>query len=95
MAWNRPELQDRVSHVVHAWQEVLTEAFTKAYEEYGLEREAFPPAAMVALVRTFNEGMLLERLCGVSHGHRELLEAIDAWLLKLEERKGKRDEHDD
>jgi AcrR family transcriptional regulator len=89
LAWNRPELQDRVSHVLRAWHEVLTEAFTKAHDEYGLDRDDFPPAAMVALVRTFNAGMLLERLSGVSYGHEELLEAIDAWLLELEERKGK------
>jgi hypothetical protein len=35
-------------------------------------------------VYTFNEGIMLERLSGVSVGHRELLDAIDGWLESLE-----------
>jgi hypothetical protein len=38
----------------------------------------------VALVVTFNEGMILERLSGIEAGHAELLEWIDAWLVDKE-----------
>jgi hypothetical protein len=41
--------------------------------------------ALVSLVMTFNQGMELERLSGVSEGHDELLAWIDAWLASLEE----------
>ena len=36
---------------------------------------------------TFNVGIEVDRLSGVDRGHRELLEAIDRWLLRLEEAK--------
>jgi hypothetical protein len=33
---------------------------------------------------TFNQGLLLERLSGISEGHRELLRWVDDWLVALE-----------
>jgi TetR/AcrR family transcriptional regulator len=83
LAWNRPELRERVDHVNDAWREVLTEAFAEPRERYGIE---MPLEALVSLVITFNEGIILERLSGVETGHRELLEWIDGWLAAKEER---------
>jgi hypothetical protein len=34
----------------------------------------------VALVITFNLGLIVERLGGISAGHAELLDWIDGWL---------------
>jgi hypothetical protein len=36
---------------------------------------------------TFNEGIMVERLSGISTGHRELLQMIERWLASLEEAK--------
>jgi hypothetical protein len=33
---------------------------------------------------TFNQGIHLERLSGVSQGHAALLRSIDRWLVSLE-----------
>jgi hypothetical protein len=38
-----------------------------------------PLPALVALVATFNQGMMLERLLGIGEGHAELL----AWIEEL------------
>lgn len=83
MAWNQPELRGRVAAVNAEWRLVLTEAFTRAADEYGLDIEKFPVAALVSLVMTFNEGIILERLSGIRDGQSELLDAIDAWLQEL------------
>ena len=87
MAWNRPELRGRVARVNAEWRAVLTEAFTAAMKEYGVDRRRFPVEAMVSLVITCNEGIMLERLSGVSDGQAELLRAIDRWLQALEREK--------
>jgi AcrR family transcriptional regulator len=87
-AWNRPELRERVVRVNAEWRAVLAEACGRAAQEYGLDRRRFPVEALVSLVITFNEGMMLERLSGISEGHRELLRAIDRWLEALEAEKG-------
>jgi AcrR family transcriptional regulator len=77
LAWNRPELQERLAWVHAEWRAVLVEAFAPVREELGLE---LPPEALVTLVYTFNEGIMLERLSGIETGHRELLDWIDGWL---------------
>ena len=77
LAWNRPELHERVDQVNAEWRAVLMEAFAEPRERYGIE---MPLEVLVSLVITFNEGIMLERLSGVTEGHEELLEWIDAWL---------------
>ena len=85
MAWNRPHLRQRVARVNAEWRAVLREAFGNALDEYGLAEDAFPREAVVSLVMTFNHGMLVERLSGISDGHAELLVWIDRLLVSLEE----------
>jgi TetR/AcrR family transcriptional regulator len=81
LAWNRPELREHVAHVDDEWRAVLTEAFTEPHERYGLE---IPLEALVSLVITFNAGVILERLAGITTGHQELLEWIDGWIERKE-----------
>jgi AcrR family transcriptional regulator len=90
LAWNHPELRERVARVRRQWFEVLVEAFATAAEEYGIDTERFPGAALAALVGTFNEGIILERLSGIRDGHAELLAMIDRWLVSLEAAKAAR-----
>ena len=85
LAWNRPELRERVARVNGEWRAVLLETYGAAMEEHGLDTTAFPPEAIVSLVMTFNQGIMLERLSGVSAGHSELMNSIDRWLVSLEE----------
>jgi hypothetical protein len=68
------------------WRAVLTEAFAEPHERYAIE---MPLDALVSLVMTFNEGVMVERLSGIETGHVELLEWIDAWM-KAKERSWRR-----
>jgi AcrR family transcriptional regulator len=77
LAWNHPELRSRVVRVTEEWRAVLTEAFAEPRERYGIE---MPLEALVSLVMTFNEGIIIERAQGITTGHRELLAWIDHWL---------------
>jgi len=79
LAWNRPELRERVARVNEEWRAVLAAAFEQARREHPID---MPVAAFVSLVATFNEGMILERLSGIDTGHRALLEWIDEWLTR-------------
>ena len=81
LSWNRPELRERVSHVHDEWRAVLLEAFAEPRERYGIP---IPLEALVTLVITFNEGIILERLSGIEDGQSELLDWIDAWLTEQE-----------
>ncbi|HEY6075524.1 MAG TPA: TetR/AcrR family transcriptional regulator [Gaiella sp.] len=77
MAWNRPELRDRLVHVHAAWRAVLLEAFAPVHEELSLP---IPLEALVSLVYAFNEGIMLDGLLGLEGEHQALLEWIDGWL---------------
>ncbi|MGH3065029.1 MAG: TetR/AcrR family transcriptional regulator [Gaiellaceae bacterium] len=77
LAWSRPELRERVAHVDKEWRAVLADAFEQARREHSID---MPLDVLVALVATFNEGLILERLSGIETGHRALIDWIDAWL---------------
>jgi AcrR family transcriptional regulator len=81
LAWNRPELRERVDHVNNEWRSVLLEAFEEPHRQYGVP---MPLETLVSLVITFNEGIILERLSGITAGHDELLAWIDGWLERKE-----------
>jgi AcrR family transcriptional regulator len=87
MGWNNPGFGEQVARVNAEWRSVLTIAFTDAMGEYGIDKRRFPVDAVVSLVMTFNEGILLERISGISTGHEELVDMIDAWLVALERQK--------
>jgi hypothetical protein len=80
MAWNHPDLRERLARVNGEWRAVLTEAFAQARDEFGID---MPVDALVSLVMTFNIGIIVERLGGIEAGHRELLEWIDNWLEEM------------
>ena len=77
MAWNRPEMRDRLVQVDHEWRRLLRSHFAGALGEYGID---FPLEATVSLVVAFNKGIQIEQLSGITAGHRELLDWIDRWL---------------
>ena len=87
LAWNTPDLRERVARVNDEWRAVLTEAFEEPRRRYGIE---MPLDALVSLVITFNEGVILERAQGITTGHGELLAWIDGWLEGKEERRRSR-----
>jgi AcrR family transcriptional regulator len=85
LGWNHPDIAERVGRVNAQWRAVLTDAFDEMMDEYEIDRERFPLAAMVSLVMTFNVGIMVERLSGISAGHRDLLRMVERWLDSLEE----------
>ncbi len=83
LAWNRPDLRQRIVAVDAEWRGVLREAFARAVREYGMEDE-LPVEAVTAMTMTFALGYVLERLSGIREGHEPLLAWIDGWLESLE-----------
>ena len=84
MAWNRPDLRERVAKVLKRWVDVLRPAFATGMEELGIDRDRMPVDVMVALVVTFNQGVIVEGLLGADSGHAPLLAWIDDWLTEQE-----------
>ena len=77
LAWNNPDLRERLARVNAEWRAVLTEAFAEPHRELGVD---MPLDALVSLVLTFNIVIMVERLGDIEAGHAELLDWIDGWL---------------
>ena len=86
LAWNQPELRESVAKVMAEWHAVLAEAFEQARQEHGIE---MPLDALVSLVASFNEGIILQRLSGIEQGQRALLDWIDEWLESTGDQRGR------
>ena len=80
LAWNRPELRERVAQVNDEWRAVLTDALAEPHGRYGID---MPLDAFVSLVITFNIGIIHERLSGITTGHAELIEWTERRLEEL------------
>ena len=86
MAWNRPEYQPRIAGVLAAWRDAMRGAVAEALQRYRLADGPLGTEEWITLVVALNEGIILERLAGITHGHDALLAAIDRWLGGLEQR---------
>jgi AcrR family transcriptional regulator len=80
MGWNDPVVRERLQSVHRRWVDVLRPAFAAGLDELGIDPELYPTGAVVALVVTFNLGIMIERLSGVDSGHAQLLAMIDGIL---------------
>jgi hypothetical protein len=78
-SWNDPAYRDGVRRMVADFTAMLEEGVTAA-DDYGLDFDERQRRALVTLVRTFQVGMMVERLADIDMGHDDLLETIDAWL---------------
>jgi TetR/AcrR family transcriptional regulator len=87
LAWNRSDLRERVAGVDAEWRAVLTDALAEPRERYRLD---IPLEALVSLVMTFNSGIILERLAGITTGHQELLDWIDRGIEHKEQEEWRR-----
>ena len=85
LSWSRPHLRERIAAVNGQWRAVLTEAFAAPRDELGIK---MPLDALVSLVMTLNEGIILERLAGVETGQGDLLDWIDGWLQRRQAEMG-------
>ena len=79
LGWNHEGLRERLTAIEGEWRQVLTEAFAEPHRELGLDISL---NALVSLVVTFNLGVIVERLSGITTGHDELFEWIDRFLVE-------------
>ncbi|MFP4511706.1 MAG: TetR/AcrR family transcriptional regulator [Acidimicrobiales bacterium] len=84
LSWNDPAYRPAMQSMVDGFTAMLEDAVRAGLDDY----EVSPPdvEAIATLIRTFQLGILLERLAGVETGHRPLLAVIDSWLEALPRR---------
>jgi AcrR family transcriptional regulator len=88
LCWNSPPLRSRIANVHARFRAIFEPSVAQALRDYGLEDPRFPLTAVVALLTSFQLGLVVERLSGVETGHAELLGSIQDWLDTLESSRG-------
>lgn len=75
---------------IAAWservREARVEALSAALERHGVDRDAYPPAALAVLLTSAAQVLVMERILGVATGHDETLALVDRLLEELEPR---------
>jgi AcrR family transcriptional regulator len=84
MGWNMPSRQARLAEVHARFRAIFEHYFGQALRDYGLDETQFPLKVIVAAVTSFQLGLIVEGLSGVTEGHTEMLEWIQQWLDGLE-----------
>jgi AcrR family transcriptional regulator len=84
MGWNMPARQQRLAEVHARFRAIFEHYFGQALRDFGLDESQFPLKVIVAAVTSFQLGLIVEGLSGVTVGHSELLDWIQQWLDALE-----------
>lgn len=81
-AWNEPAYREGLNRTMINFTEMLVGAVSGAVAEHGSRLTHEDTVALATLIRTFQIGMLVERLADIDIGHAELLAAIDRRLTE-------------
>jgi AcrR family transcriptional regulator len=84
LGWNEPVYRDALRSMMAGFTEMLSDAVRAALADYDVPEPDV--AAVATLIRTFQLGVMAERLAGIDLGHAALRRSIDAWLAQLPRR---------
>lgn len=84
LGWNDQQLRPELAQMMAEFHEMLSDAVRAALDEYGIG-EPGEVEALATLIRTFQLGIMVERLAGIDVGHEALLKAIDVRLAGMHE----------
>jgi AcrR family transcriptional regulator len=87
MGWNDPSFTEDLRKTMDEFTGMLIRAVETALEDYRLDLTDEQVTAVATLIRTFQLGIMVERLAGIDTGHRALLSYIDDWMQHLHETK--------
>jgi AcrR family transcriptional regulator len=79
-AWNEQAFRDGLRQTMADFTDMLVDAVAGAAQEHELDVSGPDVLALATLIRTFQIGILVERLANVDIGHAELTAAIDRVL---------------
>jgi AcrR family transcriptional regulator len=87
---HRPALQAEVAVFAREVRRMQIEALGSMLEDYGIDRDTFPPALVAATVQGLAFAMAHDKVAGFETGHEEASAAVARLLDRLEERRAAR-----
>lgn len=93
MGWNDAAFRADLNGMLRDFTDMLADAVRAALVDYDIDEADIDVDAIATLIRTFQLGIMVERLAGVDVGHAALLEAIERMLDDLPRAAEKGNEH--
>jgi AcrR family transcriptional regulator len=84
---HRPAMQAEVATFARAFRRMQIDALDSILDDYGIDREAFPPALVAAAVQGLAFAMAHDKVAGFQTGHEEAAAAMARLVDRLEERR--------
>ncbi len=87
---HRPALRDEVARFAHEVRRMQIEALDELVEEYGIDRDRFPPAFLAAVVQGVAFAAAYDRSAGFDTFQDEAAHAMDQLIDRLERERATR-----
>jgi TetR/AcrR family transcriptional regulator len=84
LASHRPELRAEFARYGELFRERERLALAEALGRYGIDTSDVPPVVWAVFATSLSRVLVMETALGVSSGHNETLEFVEAWLRRLE-----------
>ncbi len=84
LANHRKEMRAEIAYYAERFREEQRQAVAAALQRYGAESEDVPPVVWTVLMTSLSRFLVLEQAVGISGGHAETLELVEAYLRRLE-----------
>ena len=84
LANHRKALRTEIAVYAEQFREQQVAAITTALRRYGYETADVPPVVWAVFATSLSRTLVLETALGMSTGHAETLEFVEAWLRQLE-----------
>ena len=84
LAGRRDTVRAMIIESAAQFRKLQIAAISRALKERGIDRKAFPPAAVALLMATLSRGLVMEETLGISLGHAELRSMVKRVLKTFE-----------
>jgi AcrR family transcriptional regulator len=84
LANHRKAIRDEIARYAQRFRELQLDAIGAVLGDHGVSPETCPPIVLLLAMTGVTQVMALETALGVTAGHAEMTEFVDAWIQKAE-----------
>ncbi len=81
---HRPVVRAEIASYAERFRDAQIAAIRTVFDEYGIDRRAVEPAALMFMMTSVSVVLELEQSLGITRGHRETLEFVEQFLQRYE-----------
>ncbi len=84
LANHRKVIRDEIANYGERFRRQQADALSRILERYGIDTDAFPPAALLVLITSISRVLVMEDALGMTIGHGETIALIERLLARYE-----------